>query len=205
MGEKKRRMQAGGPSPSGAIPPNQPPVGVPDLIVRPCFEPDLEQVTVIYHHHVMTGTGTFDLDPPDLAAMRERWAKVVSNGWPFLVACAPQQFSRVLGYAYAQPFRERKAYAQTFEDSVYVAPYLGKRGVGTALLDAVLKDLAQINARQVLAVIGDADNAPSIGLHRKLGFQDAGRLHAVGHKFGRWLDVVLMQRALDPLGAQAQQ
>jgi phosphinothricin acetyltransferase len=190
MGEKKRR-QASGHMPNA-------PQSAPAILVRPAFTADLEQIAVIYHHHVMTGTGTFDIDPPSEAAMRERWSKIAGNGWPYLVACAPQQFSRVLGYAYAQPFRERKAYAQTFEDSVYVAPFAAGRGVGRVLLSTLLDELKAIEARQVIAVIGDAENRASIGLHESLGFWPAGRLHAVGHKFGRWLDVVLMQRQLDP-------
>jgi phosphinothricin acetyltransferase len=203
MGEKKRRLSVGGGLQSARHTPTRPGAGSqteggpPTLLVRPAFEADLEQITVIYHHHVMTGTGTFDIDPPSEAAIQERWSKIAAQGWPFLVACAPQQFSRVLGYAYGQPFRERKAYAQTFEDSVYVAPFAQGRGVGRVLLASLLDDLKAQDVQQVIGVIGDGHNHASIALHRALGFWEAGRLHAVGHKFGRWLDVVLMQRQLD--------
>lgn len=195
MGEKKRRVQAqteSGDAGAGAAgPPN--PFG---LLVRPALDGDLDQITVIYHHHVVTGTGTFDLDPPGFIAMRQRWAHMASKGWPYLVVCAPQQFSRVLGFAYAQPFRERKAYAQTFEDSIYLAPFVQGRGVGTLLLQALIDDCRARDVRELLAVIGDADNAASIALHRKMGFRMVGRLERVGQKFGRWLDVVMMQKSL---------
>lgn len=198
MGEKKRRAMAtgfGGQAVSGDAP-NQP-ASPPAILVRPCYDQDVDQCRVIYHHHVMTGTGTFDIDPPDPQAFHAKWSKISANGWPFLVACAPHQFSRVLGFAYAQPFRERRAYAQTFEDSIYIAPFMQGRGIGRVLLQSLIDDLAMIDVRQVIAVIGDADNAGSIALHEQAGFWQAGRLHAVGHKFGRWLDVVLMQRQID--------
>lgn len=200
MGEKKRRAMATGfggqatrSGESGATQIAQ----APDILVRPCFEQDVEQCRIIYHHHVMTGTGTFDIDPPDAESFQAKWSKISGSGWPFLVACAPQHFSRVLGFAYAQPFRERRAYAQTFEDSIYVAPFMQGRGVGRALIHSLIDDLRSLDVRQVIAVIGDAGNAGSIALHQKAGFWPAGRLHAVGHKFGRWLDVVLMQRQID--------
>jgi L-amino acid N-acyltransferase YncA len=195
MGEKKRRQGAGGPTAAPLPKTELPQTG---LVVRPAFEADLDQITVIYHHHVMTGTGTFDLDPPDLAAMTQRWSKIAAQGWPFLVACAPHQFSRVLGYAYAQPFRERRAYAQTFETSIYTAPFQQGRGVGKVLLRALMDDCAAIGVRELVAVIGDSNNMASIGLHQAAGFWPSGQLLRVGQKFGRWLDVVLMQRSLTP-------
>jgi L-amino acid N-acyltransferase YncA len=188
MGEKKRRLSA-----AGLVPATP---GPPPILVRPAFEPDLDQITVIYHHHVMTGTGTFDIDPPSYTAMRDRWVKIAAQGWPFLVACDPQAFSRVLGYAYAQPFRERKAYEKTFEDSIYVAPFQTQRGIGKRLLYTLIEDCKALNVRQLLAVIGDSQNTASINLHVWAGFRHVGFLHTVGRKFGRDLDVVLMQRAL---------
>lgn len=193
MGEKKRRLSAAGQTPGA-------PTTWSPVMVRPAYDVDLEQITVIYHHHVMTGTGTFDIDPPSFEAMRDRWAKIAGQGWPFLVACDPQAFTRVLGYAYAQPFRERKAYAHTFEDSIYVAPFQTGKGIGKRLLSSLMEDCKPLNVRQLLAVIGDAENTASIGLHAWAGFTHAGRLQHVGHKFGRDLDVVLMQRSLAPMG-----
>lgn len=206
MGEKKRRHLAAGGALNGvptttARGPDRP--DQPDLVVRPAFEADLEQVATIYHHHVMTGFGTFDIDPPGYAQMHERWTKIVTNSWPFMVACHPNQFSRVLGYAYAQPFRERRAYAQSFEDSVYVAPFQQGKGVGSLLLNAIIEDCAQQGVEQLLALIGDANNQASLRLHARAGFSLVGRLHNVGKKFGRSLDVMIMQRALQDAAATA--
>jgi L-amino acid N-acyltransferase YncA len=170
--------------------------------VRPCFQQDLQWVQLIYAHHVMTSTGTFETEPPDLEEMTERWTKVAGKGWPFIVACTPHDPSRVIGFAYAQQFRERQAYRFTFENSVYVAPTHLGIGVGKALMAVLLEELYSVGAQQVLAVIGDAQNQGSIKLHAGAGFHVVGRLHAVGHKFGRWLDVVMMQRQFDgPPGA----
>jgi phosphinothricin acetyltransferase len=168
------------------------------ILIRPCFEQDLQSVQFIYAHHVLHGVGTFETDPPDLAEMRNRWAKVAARGWPFLVACGDADPTRVHGFAYAAQFRERAAYAHTFEDSVYVAPHAMGRGVGGRLLAALLNELSALNVRQVIAVIGDSQNVASIGVHASLQFRHVGVLQDVGFKFGRWLDVVLMQRPLPP-------
>lgn len=170
----------------------------PALMIRPCFQQDLELVHLIYSHHVITGTGTFEIDPPALPEMTDRWSRVVSNGWPFLVASPTSNLSRVVGFAYAQPFRERRAYEMTFEDSVYVAPGSLRQGAGALLLAELLRTLQGDGIRQVLAFIGDSGNASSIGLHQKAGFRHAGTLSSVGRKFDRWLDVVVMQRGLAP-------
>lgn len=166
------------------------------FILRPCFEQDLPLVTLIYAHHVQTGFGTFEITPPTLDEMRARWMRVAGRGWPYFVACAADDPSRILGYAYAQPFRDREAYASTFEDSVYVAPTAIGRGIGRALLDQLLKTLTEDGVRQVVAVIGDSGNTASINVHQNLGFWEVGILRAVGKKFNRDVDVVLMQRAL---------
>lgn len=168
----------------------------PPLIVRPCFQQDLEFVQLIYAHHVLTGTGTFEIEAPSLEQMTERWSKIVERGWPFFVASPTNDLSRVLGFAYAGQFRDRAAYAKTFEVSVYVGPTTQRQGAGAMLLSEVLTTLRSDGVREVLAVIGDSHNAASIGLHRKLGFQHVGTLKNVGVKFGRLLDVVLMQRTL---------
>ncbi len=168
----------------------------PAFIVRPCFEQDLDQVQLIYAHHVMTGTGTFETDPPDLAEMTNRWSRLVSKNAPFLVASPTRDVTRIVGFAYAQQFRDREAYAHTFEDSVYVAPAQMGQGVAKALLIHLLQQLKDDGVREVVAVIGDGENKASIGLHAALGFRQVGLLQRVGVKFGRALDVVLMQRSL---------
>lgn len=168
------------------------------IIVRPCFDHDLDQVALIYAHHVTTGTGTFETTPPDLKEMKARWAKIAARGWPWLVACPQDDPMRIIGYVYAQQFRDRDAYAHAFEDSVYVAPGWERRGVGIALLGSCLLELQALDCRQVIAVIGDSQNHGSIGLHAKGGFAHVGTLSNVGWKFGRWLDVVMMQRELRP-------
>jgi L-amino acid N-acyltransferase YncA len=172
-----------------------PPAAQRSMIVRPCFQQDLEVVQLIYAHHVMTGAGTFEIDPPSLDEMTERWSKIVTKGWPYLVASPTHDLTRVLGYAYAQPFRERAAYAQTFEDSIYIAPSSQRQGVGALLLSELLRALRTDGVREVLGVIGDSGNAGSIGLHAKAGFHHVGVFRNVGFKFGRWFDVVLMQRS----------
>lgn len=168
----------------------------PPIIVRPCFQQDLETVQLIYAHHVLTGTGTFEIEPPSLAQLTERWSRVVQRGWPWLVASPASDPSRVLGFAYATQFRDREAYAKTFEVSVYAAPTTMRQGVGTLMLSELLVALQQDGVREALAVIGDSANAGSIALHSKLGFTYVGTMRNVGEKFGRQLDVVLMQRSI---------
>ena len=155
-------------------------------------------VQLIYAHHVMTGTGSFELEPPSLEEMTTRWSDIVANGWPYLVVSPTQDLTRVLGYAYAGQFRARPAYAKTFESSVYVAPSSQRQGVGVVAMAELLGVLRGDGVREVLALIGDSENAASIGLHHRLGFRHAGTLQNVGYKFGRWLHVVIMQRTLAP-------
>lgn len=166
----------------------------PALIVRPCFQQDIETVQLIYAHHVLTGTGTFEVDPPTLDEMAGRWGNVVQHCWPFVVACPTTDLSRVMGFAFAVQFRNRAAYARTFEVSVHSAPTTLRQGAGAAMLADILTTLRGDGAREALAFIGDSANAASIGLHRKLGFQHVGTLSNVGEKFGRLLDVIIMQR-----------
>lgn len=169
------------------------------IIIRPCFQQDLEYVQLIYAHHVLTGTGTFEIAPPSLEEMTQRWGRIVEKGWPYFVASPSSDLSRVLGFAYAGQFRDREAYAKTFEVSIYVGPTTSRQGAGALLLRELLTTLRGDGVREALAVIGDSSNAASIGLHRKLGFEHVGTLKNVGEKFGRLLDVVLMQRSLPPL------
>jgi phosphinothricin acetyltransferase len=164
-----------------------------EIHVRPAGMADLPAIQAIYALEVLEGTASFELEPPDEAELARRLAKVEAAGLPWLVA---ELDGRVRGYAYAAPYRERPAYRFTAEDSVYVARDARGLGVGQALLEAVLAGARRAGMRQVVAVIGDSANTGSIGLHAACGFVHAGVLRDVGFKFGRWLDSVLMQRAL---------
>ena len=161
--------------------------------LRPAVAADIGAVQTIYAHHVMTGLGTFEEVPPTADEMAGRHAAVLARGLPWLVA---EEAGQVLGYAYAGPFRPRAAYRFTVEDSVYVAEDARGRGVGKALLQAVIADCARMGLRQIVGVIGDSSNSASIGLHRACGFELKAVLPGLGWKFGRWVDVVWMQRSL---------
>lgn len=165
------------------------------LQIRPSLEADMSAIQAIYQHAVLHGTGTFETDVPDLAEMSRRRAEVLGRGLPWLVV---QRGDQVLGYAYANYFRPRMAYRFCLEDSIYLHPESQGLGLGKLLLAELIARCEALGARQMLAVIGDAANQGSIGVHRALGFQDTGVLKSAGWKFGRWLDVVLMQRQLGP-------
>ena len=167
----------------------------PALLIRPSTIDDLPAITAVYAQAVLHGTGTFELAPPDQPEMARRRDDVLSKGLPWLVAQAQGQ---VLGYAYASHFRPRRAYRFCLEDSIYLHPDARGQGVGRILLAELLGRCEAAGARQMLAVIGDAANAGSIGVHAALGFEHTGVLKASGWKFNRWLDVVLMQRGLGP-------
>jgi L-amino acid N-acyltransferase YncA len=166
---------------------------VAPLRIRPSLSGDIPAIAAIYGHHVLHGTGTFELETPDEAEMARRRDDVLGKGLPWLVA---EDGEGVLGYAYANHFRPRRAYRFCLEDSIYIAPRAQGRGVGRLLLAELMARCEALGARQMLAVIGDSANAGSIGLHRALGFHDTGVLKASGWKFDRWLDVVLMQKPL---------
>jgi phosphinothricin acetyltransferase len=166
--------------------------------LRPAEPEDVPAIQAIYAHHVLHGLGTFEEVPPTQADMASRCAAVLDRGLPWLVA----EDGEVLGYAYAGPFRTRAAYRFTVEDSVYVAEAARGRGVGRALLTAIIAECEAMGLRQMVGVIGDSGNAASIALHRALGFELKATVEAVGWKHGRWVDVVWMQRALGP-GATA--
>jgi phosphinothricin acetyltransferase len=165
------------------------------LLIRAATAADIPAITAIYDHAVRHGTASFELEPPDAAEMARRQQALVDGGFPYLVAEAD---GAVAGYAYAGAYRPRPAYRFSVEDSVYVAPALHRRGVGRALLDRLIAEAEQRGFRQMVAVIGDSAQAPSIELHRAAGFRLIGAVENVGFKFGRWLDTVLMQRALGP-------
>lgn len=163
------------------------------LVIRPSTAADLPAVTAIYAWNVEHGTGTFELEAPDLAEMGRRRDDVLAKGLPWLVA---ERGGQVLGYAYANHFRPRRAYRFCLEDSIYLADQARGQGVGRLLLAELVARCEAAGARQMLAVIGDSANAGSIGVHRALGFEHTGILRSAGWKFGRWLDVVLMQKTL---------
>jgi phosphinothricin acetyltransferase len=165
------------------------------LVIRPSTTADLSAITAIYAWNVGHGTGTFELEAPDDAEMSRRRDDVLSKGLPWLVA---ERGGAVLGYAYANHFRPRRAYRFCLEDSIYLADTARGQGIGRLLLAELVARCEAAGARQMLAVIGDSANAGSIGVHRALGFEHTGLLRAAGWKFGRWLDVVLMQKALGP-------
>src|SRR4051812_15472237 len=163
------------------------------LLIRPSTPADLPSITAVYAWNVMNGTGTFELEAPDLAEMTRRRDDVLSKGLPWLVA---EREGQVLGYAYANHFRPRKAYRFCLEDSIYLADAARGQGVGRLLLAELLSQCEARGARQMLAVIGDSANGGSIGVHKALGFEQTGLIKSAGWKFDRWLDVVMMQRAL---------
>lgn len=164
----------------------------PHLLVRTATIVDAEAIAAIYAPQVLHGTASFETEPPDAVAMAARMARVIGAGWPWLVA----EDGGVLGYAYAAQFRDRPAYAATCENSVYVAAGAHGRGIGTALLGALVEAARAAGFREMVAVIGDSGNDASRRLHAACGFRDVGVLTSVGFKFGRWLDVVYMQRTL---------
>jgi L-amino acid N-acyltransferase YncA len=162
--------------------------------IRDARESDAEAVQSIYAHHVLHGTASYDIEPPSVVSIRDKIRWVLRESWPFLIA---EVDGLVGGYAYATQFRDRAAYRFTCEDSIYVHPDWIGRGIGKALLNALLERSAGCGFRTMVAVIGGAEPA-SIGLHAACGFHEAGRLHAVGWKKERWLDNVYMQRSLVP-------
>lgn len=163
--------------------------------IRPATPADAEAVAAIYDRAVLTGTATFELDPPGAAETARRIAAVLEAGYPYLVMA---EAGTVAGYAYASAFRPRIAYRYTVENSIYVAEAAQGRGVGRALMQALIGEAEARGFRQMVAVIGDSANAGSLALHRACGFADVGVLPATGLKFGRWIDTVLMQRSLGP-------
>jgi L-amino acid N-acyltransferase YncA len=162
-------------------------------VIRDAAPADFARIAEIYAHHVRSGFGTFDEMPPPLDEMLERFAKIAEARLPYLVAA---DGALVLGYAYAAPYRPRSAYRFTVEDSIYVAPETQRRGIGVALLNHLIARCAAAGMRQIVAVIGDSGNLPSIRVHEKCGFQHTGILRDVGFKRNRWLDTVIMQRVL---------
>jgi phosphinothricin acetyltransferase len=163
------------------------------LEIRPATAADLPAITGVYEQAVLCGTATFELVPPDLGEMTRRFGVLMEGGFPYLVAALE---GRVIGYAYAGAYRPRPAYRFTVENSVYLEPAIHRRGIGLQLLQRLIAESETRGYRQMIAVIGDSANAGSIGVHTRCGFQMIGTHPNVGFKFGRWLDTVMMQRAL---------
>jgi L-amino acid N-acyltransferase YncA len=161
--------------------------------IRTSVEADLEAITAIYAHHVLNGMASFETEPPPVEEMRRRRATLVTHGYPHIVVV---QGGRLVGYAYAGPYRPRAAYGDTVENSVYLHPETIGRGVGRLLLEALVTECESRGFRQMVAVVGDSGNVASIRLHERLGFHMVGVLRSVGYKHGRWLDTVLLQREL---------
>ncbi|MGE8374475.1 MULTISPECIES: GNAT family N-acetyltransferase [Diaphorobacter] len=164
-------------------------------LIRASRDEDVAAITAIYTHHVLHGTGTFEIDPPTALDMAARRADVLAKGLPYLVA---EEAGQVLGFAYCNWFKPRPAYRFSAEDSIYIADAARGRGLGRQLLEALAMQAEAAGVRKLLAVIGDSANAGSIGVHRAAGFTDVGVMRSVGWKFGAWRDIVLMEK---PLGA----
>ena len=163
------------------------------MLVRPATAADCAAIQAIYAHHVRHGLASFEETPPSVQEMRGRFDEVTARGLPYLAA---EESGQVLGYGYCTLYRTRSAYRYTLEDSVYVRDGQHRKGIGKAILGALIARCEQLGHRQLIAVIGDSAQAASIRLHASMGFLRAGTLRSVGFKFGRWVDTVIMQRPL---------
>lgn len=162
-------------------------------VIRAAMISDIDAIAAIYAYHVNHSTGTFETEAPDSIEMTRRWDEIKARSLPWLVA---EENGEIAGYAYAAPYRTRAAYRHTVEDSIYVRADRIGSGLGKLLMPALITATQACGMHQMVAVIGDSANHPSISLHRRFGFSDAGLLKAVGFKFDRWLDTVFMQRNL---------
>ena len=165
----------------------------PNITVRDCTARDMDAVQRIYAHHVENGVSSFEETAPDVEEMTRRREKVLEKNWPFIVAEAD---GVVMGYAYVSSFRPRSAYRHTVENSVYVEPEATGQGFGTSLLSELIERCTELGYRQMVAVIGGGTNTASMALHERFGFHHVGTLNSTGFKIGRWVDTVIMQRAL---------
>jgi phosphinothricin acetyltransferase len=161
--------------------------------IRAAEADDLPAIQQIYAYHVLHGTASWELEPPDLAEMRRRWETLVAGGYPYFVM---EQGRKLLGYAYAGPYRPRPAYRYTVEDTIYLRQDQTGRGLAAPLLQQLIDACEEAGKRQMVAVIGDSANRASIAFHRRMGFAEVGTVRNIGWKFGRWLDQILMQRPL---------
>jgi len=165
------------------------------IVIRDSRAEDVPAIQRIYAHHVETGTASFEEIAPDTDTIAERRQCVLDNGAPYIVA---EWDGAVHGFAYASSFRPRSAYRHTVEDSIYVDPETTGKGIGSKLLSALIERCTKIGYRQMVAVIGGAQNVASINLHKRQGFEEVGHLKSTGFKFGAWVDTVFMQRTLGP-------
>jgi len=168
-------------------------IQTPSLIIRDVSDHDMSAICDIYAHHVLYGFGSFEETPPNVEELSRRRDEIVSKGFPYRVA---ELDGKVMGYAYASAYRPRPAYRYTVENSVYVSRDALRSGCGRRLLGELMSRCSELGYRQMMAVIGDSGNAASIGLHESMGFARAGVVKSVGFKLGRWVDGVIMQRAL---------
>lgn len=170
---------------------------MPDsILIRDAEERDIPAIAAIYGESVLTGTASYELEPPGTDEMRRRWRELAAKGFPYLVA---ERDGEVLGYAYSGPYRPRPAYRFSVEDSIYLSPKAQGRGIGRALLAELIARCEALGFRQMIAVVGGGTEHPaSVRLHERLGFRPIGVIEGSGFKHGRWLDTVLMQRPLGP-------
>ncbi|MGI8563938.1 MAG: GNAT family N-acetyltransferase [Candidatus Dormibacter sp.] len=166
------------------------------LEIRTARDADCESISDLFAHYVRHSVATFELVPPSPPEWQAKLKSIREAGWPFLVA---QQGGQLAGFAYVAPWRPKPAYRHTVEDSIYLSSQHMGRGLGGRLLARLLAEAATAGARQVVAVIADTGEPASMSLHRRAGFREAGRLHGVGYKFGRWIDTTLMQLDLSAL------
>jgi L-amino acid N-acyltransferase YncA len=164
-----------------------------DVSIRTATSGDIAAITRIYAHAVEHGTASFELEPPDLAEMARRQNALLALNFPYIAA---ELTGAVVGYAYAGPYRDRRAYDWCVEDSLYIAPELHRKGIGRLLLTRLVAESEARGFRQMIAVIGDSANTASVAVHAAVGFRLIGNFQSIGFKHGRWLDTVLMQRAL---------
>ncbi|HYB09134.1 MAG TPA: GNAT family N-acetyltransferase [Alphaproteobacteria bacterium] len=169
----------------------------PDILVRDVRGADMETIQGIYSHHVLHGYSSFEEVPPDRDELSARCAEILKRGLPYIVA---ERRGEIVGYAYAGQYRVRSAYRYTIEDSVYVDRNSLRQGIGRTLLRVLIERCRTLGYRQMIAVIGDAGQSSSVAAHMAMGFEQVGRLPSIGYKLGRWVDIVLMQRALGPGG-----
>ena len=167
----------------------------PAVHVRDRRDADMARITEIYTHHVMHGSSSWELSPPDTAEMSRRAAALTEAGYPYLVA---EINGQVVGYAYAGAYRPRPAYRNTVEHSIYIDDAVRRGGIGRILLESLIESCTKLGFRQMIAIVGDSQNRQSIEFHEKMGFTHVGKVQDIGYKFDRWMDQIILQRALGP-------
>jgi len=167
----------------------------PELLIRTRTDADMARITEIYTHHVLHGASSWELTPPDEAEMLKRAHALRDAGYPYLVA---EIDGRVVGYAYAGAYRPRPAYRNTVEHSIYIDDSVRRGGIGKRLLEELIDTCTELGFRQMIAIVGDAENRQSIDFHEKMGFTHVGHVKNIGYKFGRWMDQIILQRPLGP-------